>query len=65
MKKTSALRIRTDPNLHHQFLEVCKTQDKPASQVLRDFMRHYVQMYGGGIQLDLFYETTGFMVVGK
>ena len=65
MKKTSALQIRIDPNLHHQFLEVCKAQDRPAAQVLRDFMRQYVQMNGGGLQLELFNDSSSFKVVSK
>jgi antitoxin component of RelBE/YafQ-DinJ toxin-antitoxin module len=63
MNKTSALRIRIDPNLHHQFLEICKNQDRPASQVIRDFMRQYVQIHGGGLQLELFNISEGFKVV--
>lgn len=43
MKKDSALRIRLDPELHQQFLRVCKAQDRPAAQVLREYMRSYVQ----------------------
>ena len=45
MKKDSALRIRLDQELHQQFLEICKAQDKPAAQVLREFMRSYVQRH--------------------
>jgi antitoxin component of RelBE/YafQ-DinJ toxin-antitoxin module len=63
VKKTSALRIRIDPKLHHQFLKICKNQDIPASQVIRDFMRQYVQMYGGGLQLELFNESESFKIV--
>jgi antitoxin component of RelBE/YafQ-DinJ toxin-antitoxin module len=63
MNKTSALRIRIDPNLHHQFLEICKNQDRPASQVIRDFMRQYVQMHGGGVQLELFSVSESFKIV--
>ena len=65
MKKSSVLNIRTDPNLHHQFLEVCKAQDRPASQVVRDFMRQYVQMNGGGLQLELFNDSASFKLVSK
>ena len=65
MNKTSALRIRIDPNLHYQFLEICKVQDKPASQVIRDFMRQYVQMCGGGLQLELFNDSASFKLVSK
>lgn len=45
MKKDSALRIRLDPELHQLFLGVCKAQDKPAAQVLREFMRTYIQQH--------------------
>jgi antitoxin component of RelBE/YafQ-DinJ toxin-antitoxin module len=65
MNKTSALRIRIDPSLHQQFLEACKNLDRPASQVIRDFMRQYVQMYGGGVQLDLFNVSEGFKIVSN
>ena len=36
-------RIREQRELREQFLEACKSQDKPAAQVLREFMRAYVQ----------------------
>ncbi len=42
MKKSSSMRIRLDPVLHQEFLEVCKADDIPAAQVLREFMRNYV-----------------------
>ena len=63
VNKTSALRIRIDPSLHHQFLEICKKQDIPASQIIRDFMRQYVQMHGGGVQLKLFNVSESFKIV--
>ena len=65
MNKTSALRIRIDPILHQQFLETCKNQDRPASQVIRDFMKQYVQMYGSGLQLQLFNKGASFKIVNK
>jgi predicted DNA-binding protein len=40
--KDVGLRIRIDRELREQFLKVCKKEDKPAAQVLREFMRHYV-----------------------
>jgi hypothetical protein len=43
MMKDSALRIRVQRDLHDRFLEVCRGQDKPAAQVLREFMRDYVE----------------------
>ena len=40
--KDVGLRIRVQRELREQFLEACRTQDKPAAQVLREFMRVYV-----------------------
>lgn len=42
MTKDSGLRIRVERNLRERFLEVCRSQDKPAAQILREFMRAYV-----------------------
>ncbi len=41
--KDAALRIRLSADLHQAFLAVCRAQDKPASHVLREYMRSYVQ----------------------
>jgi hypothetical protein len=43
MTKDCGLRIRVQRDL---FLEVCRTQDKPAAQVIREFMRDYVEHHG-------------------
>jgi hypothetical protein len=40
--KDVGLRIRVQRDLREQFLEACRAQDKPAAQVLREFMREYV-----------------------
>jgi hypothetical protein len=40
--KDVGLRIRVQRELRDQFLEACRAQDKPAAQVLREFMRDYV-----------------------
>ena len=40
--KDAGLRIRVQRELREKFLEVCRAQDKPAAQVLREFMRAYV-----------------------
>jgi len=40
--KDVGLRIRVQRDLREQFLAVCKAQDKPAAQVLREFMRDYI-----------------------
>jgi len=41
--KDVGLRIRVQRELREQFLEACKAQDKPAAQVLREFMRTFVE----------------------
>jgi len=40
--KDAGLRIRVQRDLREKFLEVCRAQDKPAAQILREFMRKYV-----------------------
>jgi hypothetical protein len=42
MTKDSGLRIRVERELRDQFLEACRQQDRPAAQVLREFMRQHV-----------------------
>jgi len=54
MNKSSSMRIRIEPELHSDFLTTCKQQDKPAAQVLREFMREYVARYPSMEQHDLF-----------
>jgi hypothetical protein len=46
MDKDVGFRIRIDRNLRQRFLEACRAQDKPAAQVLREFMRQYVGTKG-------------------
>lgn len=41
--KDVGLRIRVQKELREQFLATCQSQDKPAAQVLREFMREYVK----------------------
>ena len=53
-KKDVGLRIRVDRDLRHEFLDVCRTQDKPASQVLREFMRGYIEGHRNAQQATLF-----------
>lgn len=43
MTKDSGLRIRVQRELREQFLEACRAQDRPAAQVIREFMRDFVQ----------------------
>ena len=40
--KDSGLRIRIERELRDKFLTICREQDRPAAQVLREFMRAFV-----------------------
>ena len=40
--KDTGIRIRLQRALRERFQLVCQAQDKPAAQVLREFMRTYV-----------------------
>ena len=44
--KSANFRVRLDPDLHEQFLATCKRQDIPASQVIRQLMRSYIEQEG-------------------
>jgi hypothetical protein len=44
--KDAGLRIRVQKELREQFVAACQAQDKPAAQVLREFMRQYVKKHG-------------------
>ena len=46
--KDSGLRIRIERPLREAFLEACQLQDKPAAQVIREFMRGYVARHTSG-----------------
>jgi len=48
MAKDSGLRIRVERSLREAFLEVCQIQDKPAAQVIREFMRGYIAKHTSG-----------------
>lgn len=52
--KESGLRIRVDDQLRGAFIHACKKSDLTAAQVLRAFMRNYVEQYARGEQSDLF-----------
>jgi len=43
--KDSGLRIRIERDLRERFLEVCRQKDRPAAQVIREFMREYIEHY--------------------
>lgn len=47
MMKDAGLRIRVQRDLRDRFLEACRAQDRPAAQVIREFMRAYVDRHQG------------------
>jgi hypothetical protein len=52
--KTAGLRVRVEPELREEFVEICRTEGRPAAQVLRDFMRRYVSENRTSAQHELF-----------
>jgi hypothetical protein len=44
--KDVGLRIRVERDLRDEFLEACRVRDRPAAQVIREFMRSYVAGHG-------------------
>ena len=57
--KDAGMRIRIEPELREEFVELCRKNDVPAAQVLRAFMRDFVQSHGSkkqkssGLQLAI------------
>lgn len=47
--KDSGLRIRVELALREAFLGACRSQDRPAAQVIREFMRDYVARHGSDV----------------
>lgn len=54
--KESGLRIRVDSELREEFVRACKKDDLTAAQVLRAFMRLYIDRQQRGQQTELFSE---------
>lgn len=46
MAKDTQFSFRVETPLREQFIHVCKGMDRPAGQVLRDFMREFVSQNG-------------------
>lgn len=55
MGKDVQFAFRVEAALRDQFVRTCKEMDRPAGQVLREFMREFVK---GNIQPSLFDELT-------
>lgn len=56
--KNSGLRVRVEKDLREEFVGTCRLQGRPAAEVLRDFMRSYVERERGGRQASLFTSAT-------
>jgi len=41
--KDAGMRIRIEPELREEFVELCRKNDVPAAQVLRAFMRDFIK----------------------
>ena len=41
--KDVGMRIRVEPELREEFVDICKQKDVPAAQVIRTFMREFIQ----------------------
>ena len=41
--KDVGMRIRVEPELREEFVDICKQKDVPAAQVIRGFMREFIQ----------------------
>jgi hypothetical protein len=51
---SSGFRVRMDAKLRQEFIDACRANDRPAAQVLRDFMRDYVARHYQNAQRPLF-----------
>ena len=52
--KDAGLRLRVERDLRNEFVESCRAGGRPAAQVLRDFMRDYVDRTKREAQRDFF-----------
>ena len=52
--KNAGLRLRVEKNLRQEFLAACKADGRVAAEVLREFMRDYVEQNRAAAQPDLF-----------
>ncbi len=55
MNDEVGFRIRVDETLRREFIALCKLQDTTGAQILRAFMRSYVEQHGSAVrQPELF-----------
>lgn len=65
MSTEAGLRIRVDDALRRDFIVTCKNQDTTAAQVLRAFMRSYVEQYGPAVLQGQLFEGRPPITAGK
>lgn len=58
MSNSAGLRLRIDPELRTNFIKACRKNDLTASQVLRGFIRNYVDGNMPIEQIDLFQDLS-------
>lgn len=56
--KDVGLRIRVSKELREAFQGACFVENRPASEVLREFMQAYANRHQGGLQPDMFTAAT-------
>lgn len=47
-RKNVAFKIRLSAELRGAFADACRTEHRPAAQVVRELMREYISSVGGG-----------------
>ncbi len=55
--KESGFRVRVESTLRREFIDLCKSQDLTAAQVLRAYMRDYIERHKDVRQGELFAEN--------
>ena len=56
IRKDVAFKTRVEKSLRRAFVDACRREDRPAAQVIREFMRNYVQKKRREMQPSLFDE---------
>ena len=56
-RKDVAFKIRVEEELRRAFVDACRGEDRPAAQVIREFMRDFVQKKRQEMQPSLFDEN--------
>lgn len=63
--KDAAIRIRVEKELHASFTAACQSENRQASDVLREFMRSFADQHHGGRQVSLFAALTPKRLKGR